>query len=58
MKSEDPLVLNSIDLMWLFSVDLLNPIDDMKLAINKLSECEFCEGFLRHKTSEEPGVSP
>lgn len=55
MKSEDPLVLNSIDLMWLFSVDLLNPIEDMKSTIDKLCECEFCEAFLRYKTSKEPG---
>lgn len=57
MESEKPIIFKSTDIIWLFSVDLLNRIDNMENVIEKISNCEFCDAILRYHTSEEPGKS-
>jgi len=42
--------------MWVFSVDLLNPIKDMKSVINEICKCQFTKAYLRYHTSEEQGL--
>jgi hypothetical protein len=44
---EQKIEFKSIDLMWLFSVDLINSFSDIDKYSQKIFNCGICEGFLK-----------
>ena len=53
MDDENQIKFNSVDLMWLFSVDLSKRVKDMDGAIQNIYDCDLCEGVLKYYTPEE-----
>lgn len=49
---ESPIIFKSIDIMWIFTWDLLIPISfEVDLVSEKIFNSNFCKAFLRKKSS-------
>lgn len=55
MESEHPIIFRDIEVIWLFSVDLLNRIDNMERVIEKITKSKYCNAVLRYHSQEELG---
>ncbi|MHA1310749.1 MAG: hypothetical protein ACTSWR_00090 [Candidatus Helarchaeota archaeon] len=53
MDEETPIKFKSIDLIWMFTVDLIHPIKNLNEAINRIAASKYCDGSLNYYTAED-----
>ncbi len=59
MEKENPIKYKNLELIWLFTVDLIKPLKNLNNIANNISESSLCDGTLIYYTPENrvKGVS-
>ena len=58
MLVENPIKFKSTDIIWQFTVDIIDITDDMKTFVRKVCKCNYVDAFLRPHTAEEQQYGP